>query len=279
MYNVKNGNYLNRRLADLALILLTAALAGCGSAAMSQGSPPSFTPTISRGSQGGHLTILLAHYNQADNILLAQQLQQRAMQILKTNDIWFLNENSGLSVNYGHFETERQARKEFDRIRRVYNQLLSGPYQFCYVKVIPQPDPPAPAEWNLLSSGCAYSMEIGTYYDDPEINYYNRKADAVQAVKNLRDDGQRAFFVHGVNQSKIYIGCLGPGDVQSIVEGGVAKVLLSPAAKKIFKDNPYYYDNGAKIYDIIRDLKGRKIRNPRPSLLIDVRQLQEKITF
>jgi len=277
MYKVIKDIYRHWRLADLALILLAAALAGCGSAVINPGGS-SFPPSISRGAQG-HLTILLAHYNQDDKTMLAQQLQQRAMQILKTNDIWFINENSGISVNYGHFDTDRQARVQFDRVKRVYNQLQSGPYQFCYVKVIPQPDPPAPAEWNLLRSGCAYCVEIGTYYDDPEINYYNRKADAVQAVKNLRDDGQWAFFVHGVNQSKIYIGCLGPGDVQSVVDSGVAKVLLSPTAKKIFKDNPYYYDNGAKIYDISRDLKGNKIRNPRPSLLVDVRQLQENITF
>jgi len=96
----------------------------------------------------------------------------------------------GLAVNYGRFANNKQAKKAFRKVKQNYKALRAGYLQFPYIKEIPRPNPAAPAQWDLLNNNCDFTFEIGTYFDLPEKNYYNRKQDAVNAVKKLRQEGE-----------------------------------------------------------------------------------------
>ena len=225
------------------------------------------------------LTILLAQYVQPDRIQLAQMLQQRAKTLLNTDDIWLQNDIGGLAVNYGHFYSDKEAKKYLAKVKQLYKQLQPGPWQFCFIKEIPPPDPIAPDEWNLLNSNCDFSLEIGTYFDVLENNYFDRKTDALKAVTNLRQSGEIAFLIHGQSDSRIYIECFRANDVKQIWKNGQLEILLSPHAKGIQNKCPFYYEHGAKIYGIRYDKQGKKIRIPRKSKFVDVQKLREKIPF
>lgn len=263
----KSNNQIKVKLILLAVI----ALGGCGGGVDSggYGGAMSEYPGGDRGGKGkGQLTILLAQYNQPGKMQLASELQSRARKVLGSDDVWLQNSELGLAVNYGHFETDSQAKKELAGVKKIYGQLEPGPWQFCYIMEIPEPDPPAPEQWNLLKSNCAHSLEIGTYYDVPEKNYYNRKADAVKAVTNLRQDGEAAFFVHGRFHSRVYVGCLSSVDFGKQWENGVQKTTLSPSAQELRSKYPFYHENGYKIYDISYDDDGNKVRAQRKSRFI-----------
>ena len=220
------------------------------------------------GKSEGRLTILLAQYNQPGKMQLAGALQARARKVLGSNDVWLQNGELGLAVNYGHFETDSQAKRGLAGVKKIYGQLEPGPWQFCYIMEIPDPDPPAPKQWDLLKSNCDYSLEIGTYYDVPEKNYYNRKADALKAVTDLRQDGEAAFFVHGRLHSRVYVGCLSSLDFGKQWENGIQRTTPSPSAKKLRSKHPFYHENGYKIYDISYDDNGKKVRTQRKSRFI-----------
>jgi len=270
----KSNNQIGIKLiCRLVFWLVVIALGGCGGDAGSEryGGSMSEYPGGDSGGKGngkGQLTILLAQYNQPGKMQLASELQSRARKVLGSDDVWLQNSELGLAVNYGHFETDSQAKRELAGVKKIYGQLEPGPWQFCYIMEIPEPDPPAPEQWNLLKSNCAHSLEIGTYYDVPEKNYYNRKADAVKAVTNLRQDGEAAFFVHGRFHSRVYIGCLSSVDFGKQWENGIQKTTLSASAKELRSKYPFYHENGYKIYDISYDDDGNKVRSQRKSRFI-----------
>jgi len=228
----------------------------------------------STATKKGRFTIVLAQFVEYDREQKAQQLQLRAKQVLNSDDVWFQYEQPRLSVNYGHFQKHKDAQKELQRTRKLYRQLGLGPQnlQFCYLKEIPQPDPPAPEDWNLINSGCAYTFEMAVFFNVPEKNYFNRKADAVQAVKNLRSEGKQAYFLHGPQASWVYVECLAPTIFRRTEINGKIVSSLDPLVNALFKKYQYH-ENGQRIFDVGRDKSGKRFRVPRKPKFIDTGKL------
>lgn len=260
---------------------LMLAAAGCGATAGvgAGGIFPAVSP--SAGPSPVNYTIVLAQFPQLDSYGLAQQLKERAKALYGVGDVWLENFQEWILVNYGHYSEQTGSnaiQQELMRVRQLYPQLALGPYQFCYLRELPQPDPPAPTQWYLLNNRCYYSLEIATYYNTPEQDYYNRKEDAVTAVKNLREKGEMAYFVHGRLQSRVYVGCFTQTAVQETWQGNIQIRGLSPELNEL-KQKYTYHENGMKIYDIRRNQSGREIRIARPSQIVKVESLVRSIPF
>jgi hypothetical protein len=258
-------------------------LFGCGDANYSNSG--AYATSAARGySSQPTYTIVLAQYKQTDSTMLAQNLMRRAKALLKTDDIWLLNDNSSLYVNYGHFSSETgKIEKEFKQVKKIYyDQIQAGPYQFCFIREIPGSDPIAPYEWNLLNSDCFATLEIGCYYNVPENNYYNRKEDAIQAVKDLRQAGEIAFYIHGDFESRIYIGCIPKKHIMNLYSSSQNPnpiQALQDALAPLQKRNPYRYENGGIIYLVIYDENKNRIRTPKPSIPRDIEEIRRNLTF
>ena len=234
--------------------------------------PGGSSPSAS--AKKGRFTIVLAQYIDYNREQRAQSLQVRAKQVLNSDDVWFEYEQPRLSVNYGHFQKHKDAQKELQRTRKLYRQLGLGPQnlQFCYLKEIPQPDPPAPEDWNLINSGCAYTLEMAVFFNIPEKNYFNRKVDAVEAVKNLRAEGKQAYYLHGPQASWVYVECLAPTIFRRMEINGKIVSSLDPLVNALL--NKYqYHENGQRITDIGYDRNGKRFKTPRKPKFIDVAKL------
>lgn len=271
-----------KRFADkfgvliLAVAVLSVAI-GCQSAGRRNGSAVRMpTRTISKNTE--KFTIVLAKKNAYDDLQNAQELQQRAKDIIGSADIWLHSDAVELTINYGHFPDKNptgKARTECKRLKELYKQIGFDRSQFFYISPIPQPDPSAPAAWQLFNSQCAFTLQIGTYYNVPEEDFYDRKALAVEAVKNLRESGETAFFLHGPLESSVYVSCLPTDALQPVMQNGVWVNQIAPIARARLARYEFHYENGAKIYDIGTGPQGEKIRLPRRPALIDVRMLAE----
>ena len=232
-------------------------------------SPFSKSTAGSVSGKKGNFTILLASFTIDDRIAHAQMLQQRAKRALNTEDVWFTSGRNRIDVNYGYFKTQKQAIGQKKRVKKIYGSLGVGPYQFYYIKEIPKPDPPAPTEWNILNNRCAYTLQVGTYYNVPELNYFGRKADAVQAVEAYRENNDPAYYYHGEHESYVLIGCIGAAP-----SGPVLQVLQ--------KKYPFDYENGIKVNTGSRfhsaaessfNRSGKIVKTPKLSRLVAVEQL------
>jgi len=268
---------MGRRWARLCgLVVLAAWAGGCGGPGAPGGG--ALAPAVAGGG-AARFTILLAQYDGPDGLPQAQAMQQRARGVLGGSDVWVSREAEGVTVNYGHFDRNTPgstAQRELARVRGVYGRLGAGPYQFCYVKELPEPEPQAPAEWNLLNAKCAYSLEVATFFNVPEREVYGRKASAVQAVANLRKEGQTAFFVHGRNESRVYVGCFPAHLVQATQPGGPA--MVSPLVEVLRKKYPYH-ENGQKIVMLQRRPDGKTERVERASDLVQVEYLRKEVPY
>jgi len=263
------GFVIERLLASWMLLLV---VAGCA--------------TVGRTTDGytnknidknNRLTITLGEYNYGDRTVLAQSLQRRARSLLG-DDVWVQRGERGLAVNYGHFANNKRAKKAFRKVKKNYKALRAGYLQFPYIKEIPRPNPAAPAQWDLLNNNCAFSFEIGTYFDLPEKNYYDRKQDAVNAVKKLRQEGETAFYVHGHTESRVYAGCFSHKDIVHKWERGRDAFIYSPVVRLFLQKYPYRYEHGAIVYHIRHD-KGKKIRTPQRPMPVEVESIRREIVF
>ena len=224
-------------------------------------------------------TVLLAQYNFEDAVQRAHSLQRRARQLLRSEDVWQENVAEGIAVNYGHYPSYKKAKAALVRVKKSYDDLNAGSLQFCYVREIPIPDPPAPDEWNLLNSDCYYSLEIGVYFNLPDKGYTTRKRDAVRSVEKLRDQGEQAFFVHGKHESRVYVGCFGRELGGRGKKRKKTAAINHPEVRTLLERYPYRYENSAIAYGFNFDKTGVKRRVPRRPLLVEVLRLHDEIAF
>lgn len=258
-------------ISTLAAVLFI--LSGCtGGGGYDRAGPVGVNPSAA--TNKGRFTIVLAQYIDYDREQKAQWLQVRAKQVLNSDDVWFEYDQPRLSVNYGHFQKHKDAQKELLRTRKLYPQLGLGPQnlQFCYLKEIPLPDPPAPEDWHIFNSGCAYTLEMAVFFNVPDKNYFNRKADTVEAVKNLRAEGKQAYYLHGPQASWVYVECLAPTVFRRMEVNGKIVSSLDPLANTLFKKYQYH-ENGQRITDIGYDRNGKRFKTPRKPKFIEVAKL------
>lgn len=259
----------------LSIVLLT--VLGCGESLV-QPERAATPPAITNAGISSPLTVVLGQF-MADDWYEAESMQSRAKTLLGSNDVWIEETDMGLSVRYGRFVDYESAEQGFYWARSKYRQLSAGNYQFCYIYDIPKPDPPAPLEWNLYESQCAYSLDIATYYNVPEQDYYDRKADAVKAVETLRADGEQAYFVHGQHESRVYVGCFPPTVVQRAYVNGQPQQVVNPLVQAAIARYEYRYENGAVVHRLEHDLAGNTVRRARTPVLVNIDQLWQEQSF
>ncbi|MCP4712105.1 MAG: hypothetical protein GY869_26075 [Planctomycetes bacterium] len=276
MHSHKKFICLTLGLISLSLI------GGCGP---DDGGSARIFPGMSQSAGPSQLsyTIVLAQLSRENEngLTAAQQVRDQAKLLLGVQDVWLENDNQWISVNYGHFFEQLGAnavQQELLRVRQLYPQLGLGPYQFCYIKELPEPDPPAQPGWYLLNNSCFYTLEVGTYYNVPEKGYFSRKVDAVAAVQNLRNEGVQAYFIHGRTETRIYVGCFSATAVQQGMQGnyqlqGLSKEMLD------LKKKYQYHENGMKIFDIRKAQSGAELRIGKPLHIVMVDTLAAGILF
>lgn len=266
-------------------VCLLIILAGCGGGINSGTSSVPIASVYSannwrlRQKETCQYTIVLAQYGQFDRVGRAQELRQLAKSILRSDDIWLENSQHWLSVNYGHFDTFKAAKKSLKRVKKLYPSLQAGALQFCFVSEVPEPDPPAPANWNLLENSCYYSLEIGTYYNVPEEGYLDRKRDAVKAVESLRRSGAQAYFIHGHNESRVYVGCLPRSAALPGIRRAQTVKQLDPLVQVTLSKYSSRFENGIQMNSILSDTQGNTIKVGQKPILIYVDSLREEVTF
>jgi hypothetical protein len=207
-------------------------------------------------------SLSLAVYQSEERYQLAQQLQQRVQRLLNRSDVWIETMPKGLSVNIGHYKTLEKAKRALPNIHGAYAGLQPGSYQFLYAKEVPAADPEIPADWNITYSRCDYSLQIAIYYNVAENNYFSRKQDAVDAVKELRDSGSPAYVYHGYHDSLVLIGCIGAN-------------AAAPFIAFLRKQYPWHYENSYRVYQVTKDSQNNKVRLQSKSFIVKLEEIIE----
>ncbi|HZL34513.1 MAG TPA: hypothetical protein VFC78_04325 [Tepidisphaeraceae bacterium] len=145
------------------------------------------------------------------------------------------------AIYYGYYKTfdnKEQEPREYARaqadLRRISGLKNPGGdkvFESCLFVPINDPDPDAPAAWNLLNTPADsfWSIQIGAYEGSPE-----RKKVAVEAVRELRAKGLPAYYYHGDTISSV---CVGTWPRSAIKEQGTGTNAAGQTRDDAHSDN------------------------------------------
>jgi len=165
-------------------------------------------------------TILCESVDGPAHVQDAAPLKSRLMQASGMPDWYIIHGDKESTLYYGYYRSfdnaTEKTRAEQDRqavatlTDRLGNRLLRGGV-FVAVNA---PDPVSPPEWNLLNTpkNAYWTMEIATFSGNPK-----RKEAAVQAVRELREKGEPAYYYHGPSSSSV---CIGAWPRDAVAEQG-----------------------------------------------------------
>lgn len=180
----------------------------------------------------------------------------------------FIEERSeGLVIAYGNYMGRDAAQVDLERVRKA-TLMGTTPFENAIVT------PPSSSElrgsnpaWDLRTvkerygKQAVYTLQVGVYgrsdYQTPsaEEMVQFRKA-AESAVRELRADGEMAFYYHAPSRSMVTIGVFGEKDFDSTVR----PAYQSPRLKVVRERFPNNLLNGQGINETIRTESGKVTR-------------------
>ncbi len=162
--------------------------------------------------KGAQWTIFCVRILGDDHVERTKRMKQELLKKTQMRDWYLIHSDEESTLYYGYYgnieekqdaKEARRARNDRSRIVAMLDEMGNRPFESSMFLALESPDPEANSEWNLQSAprDHFWTLEIAAYADSPD-----RKRAAVEAVKEARRQGIRAFFYHGVNASSVCIG-------------------------------------------------------------------------
>ena len=188
-------------------------------------------------------SIACKQFGGPNHVESAKLAKQHLAQLTGMGGFYIVHEDSLSTLYYGFYrefsprekpnmtdaDKAEGARAQADlrKLQSFQDEVGQKLFPMAFFSPLEPVDPPAPADWDLRNvdrdksdrdpSKAFWSLEIGVYKDDAD-----RKKVAVEAVRQLRDQGVKdAYFYHGKQSSSVCIGAW-PRDAVKEQEAGNA---------------------------------------------------------
>jgi hypothetical protein len=264
---------MNRPLVVLALA--AAGWCGCLGGCDRAGGRGPWNP-FHRSSQA-HYTIKLYRYTGPDHMRTAARGKRAAAEMAGLPDPFILHERAASTLYAGRYRTREAAMDDLRRAQQWQSPSRLRPFQAAFVMPYPTEDPQANPAWDLERADGAYTVLVEVYHNDPKKNMNRRKEAAVQRCKELREEGEEAYYYHGPANSVVTIGLFDDSAVKMVRKGPVTRpVILSREMKSIMKRRPHVYTNARKRQVAVPALAtGKPMLILRPTYPVRVPQSSE----
>jgi hypothetical protein len=131
-------------------------------------------------------------------------------------------------------------------------------------------------QWLLTNAPGYYSLQVGVFYNTGEMR--RRKYAAEEYCRLLREQGEEAYYHHGLVNSSVCIGSFPEEAIQTFQTQdrltGIIEVTAKIVDERLLalqKKYPYNLHNLHKFYDVVVDpATGRKIRDPHGSFAVEI---------
>lgn len=229
----------------LLLLSLVVVLGGCG-----------------KNSISGHpdedaYTIVLASFNKAADAEVYRQATEGALGWKDLSVKPTYNPVAGKTfyeLSKGRYLSEEQCKPFIVKAREWKGFESNIPYPFRHVRMarIPGKDL-GPPEWNLRNippEKAKYTVIVAAFHDEPANDYVGRRKFAAEACKVMREQGEEAYFYHGLTDSVVTIGLFGPTAIKVVYEnaGTVRRqVPNDPRMVGVIRKHPALAENGRKV--------------------------------
>lgn len=183
-------------------------------------------------------------------------------------------------IAFGRFDdpADPEAQAGLQRVRQTN---ISGMNPFGSAMLIPpaaQRTGPASDELNLRSvrqrlskSEAAYTLQVAVYArpdmgrpSTEELTVFQREAE--RAARQLRADGEVAFYYHGPNMSMVTVGVFSEGDHDGETQPPIESIRLRQVRQK----HPHNLLNGQGIRETVRTATGGSVQRMQASRLVAI---------
>jgi len=258
------------RLRNCTIVLaLSLVVAAASIAARPKPAAKSDAPTQDANGQlvppsDAQWTLYCAALEGPNHIQMANDAKAQLLKLTGLKDFYVIHQEGQSVIYYGFYRSISDAKdkKETDRAQRdlkTLETLTDTPgkpggnklFNHVFFNPVAEPDPAAPAEWNLATTGQYWSWQIAAYKDSP-----HRKQAAVDAVRDARKQGLNAYYYHGETTSSVCIGAW-PKEAVSGEDDDVAGVATDPNENVLVMSQPL--PNQEKMQ--FRNREGERIRD------------------
>lgn len=213
---------------------------------------------------------------------------------LKPELVQVLTDEDGTAVFYGRFRreygpagaTDRFTPNQLTDLETIRSLRFQGaevwPFILASMDVLPTYRSSHP-EWNLADADGYWALHVAVFYNTETLR--SRRSVAEQYCALLRQQGEHAYYHHGVTHSSV---CIGTYPVEAVTEvrhedpltGMVSTALriVDPDMLAAQQRFPISLQNGHKVSEIIRDRSGEiKERIPTPSFPVVIPKAQREL--
>lgn len=173
-------------------------------------------------SGSGMFTLSVKSVRTVNHVAEAKRLKDRIAKISGLQGFYVVSGESESVIYYGSYQSidaasgseAQRAQSDRQTLSALHDETGARFFDQVYFMPVVQPDPAAPAEWDLKNAKGFYTLEIAVYKGDSR-----RKQAAVDSVAEARKQGIEAYFYHGEVMSSVCIGTW-PQEAVSITGGG-----------------------------------------------------------
>ncbi len=169
--------------------------------------------------------VLLARASSPGHATRARQQLAVLQQLFPGDTLRVVSDDDGSAVLLGSFESpsDPAARTALERVKATTNAEGAAIFRSAFLVPPPVPAsaPGVRATWELSTAAAnagrdvRYTLQIETY-DDASRD--RRAAAAEERVRDLRAEGEEAYFFHGPRFSIVTLGLFGPDDYDETVD-------------------------------------------------------------
>ena len=227
-----------------------------------------------------------------DRFALAQRVEQTLKQVagLKPELVQAFHDEESSTIYYGRYARVYDAARGTERFSPDYQadlrlirelslpargaggQEYYWPFLQATVESLPLARSEAPAEWNLARADGYWSYQVAVFQNEGQMQ--QRRTAAEQYARQLREQGEEAYFHHGPVNSSVCIGLFPRSAIQEMrnedpLTGAIVARyrIVDPRMLDLQQRYPHNLHNGRVRHTVVRDpVTGRvKEREPDPS--------------
>ncbi len=215
--------------------------------------------------------IMIYSFSGYDHQAQAASQRQSIEQTTGWKDLDVITREKSSRVVWGKFRSVEAAQRDLAKAKSFV--LISGQRPFAAAVIIPLPSPDiGPPEWKLEGAPGDFTVLVAVFYNVPEQRYVGRKKFAVMYCQQLRDQGELAFYHHGIVRSFVTVGLFGRDAVRSYMDGPVKRTeVIDPKAVSKMAKYPLLAVNGrAERNRSFNPKTGKYISIPQRTRLIGI---------
>lgn len=254
----------------LAAILI--AVGGCrpgdgagGPAGLAIGRSPLPTRRTA-GRDRGRYTILLYVMRGADHAARLERYMARTERDTGWRGLFVVSRAGYSELCWGRYAKSKQAAGNLAKAKRYRTPVGVPIYAKAIILPLPDRKQPGPPQWNLHNANGTYTVVVAEFYNVPG-RYQGRENNAVAYCRQLRQQGQQAYYLHGPSVSLVTIGAFPESSIATVMRNNMATPeIRDPRILEIRRRHPYLAVNGlTQLTSRVNPSTGRVEKVPDPT--------------